>query len=128
MPRMPKAAATPARFADVFTRLRAILVAHAPSLVVVHDTAKNYYLDSAKEENGKPVFFGAVRVGKTYVSFYLMGVYRAPEMLDTLSDSLKEHMQGKSCWNFTTIDDAEVRELAALTERCLAYYKKEKLL
>jgi hypothetical protein len=37
-------------------------------------------------------------------------------------------MQGKSCFNFTTVDDETLAELAALTERGVERFKKEGLI
>jgi hypothetical protein len=41
-----------------------------------------------------------------------------------LSPALKKQMQGKSCFNFTTIDPTQVKELSALTKKGLARIKK----
>jgi hypothetical protein len=54
------------------------------------------------------------------VSFYLMGVYGAPDLLESMSPELRRRMQGKSCFNFTRIDEPLLAELAALTERSIA--------
>ena len=61
------------------------------------------------------LFFGAVKIGKRYVSFHLMPVYVHPELLDGISPELRQRMQGKSCFNFTRPDDALFAELGSLT-------------
>ncbi|MEW6580335.1 MAG: hypothetical protein AB1435_14240 [Chloroflexota bacterium] len=77
---------------------------------------------------GKPVWFGAVRLGKRYVSYHLMAVYAFPDLLDDVSPQLKARMQGKSCFNFTRVDEELFRELAALTQKCFERFKAEGLL
>jgi len=64
-------------------------------------------------------FAAGTRLGKRYVSFYLMGIYGAPELLDSISPELRRRMQGKSCFNFTRVDEALLEELAALTARSI---------
>ena len=114
------------RFAACFAALRELLQVHADALVVVHDEADQYYLDTAHVmPNGKPLFFGAARIGKRYVSYHLMPVYVNPALLDGLSSSLRRRMQGKSCFNFTDVDEAQLGELAELTARGLADYRKQ---
>jgi len=41
---------------------------------------------------------------------------------------LKKRMQGKSCFNFKTVDDKLFRELARLTDKGYRRFKKEKLI
>ena len=79
-------------------------------------------------KNGKPLFFGAVNLKKNYVSFHLMPVYVNPELLLDISEKLKKRMQGKSCFNFKTIDDELFTELSELTEVGYQYYKKEEFI
>lgn len=101
----------------VFERLAAILKPYARRLVLVTDTPHSYYLDTPHElGKGKRLFFGAAGKGKNYVSFYLMPVYARPELLDGISPGLKKHMQGKSCFNFKTVDEPLFRELTQLTK------------
>lgn len=54
--------------------------------------------------------------GKRYVSYYLMSVYAFPDLRESMSPELQRRMQGKSCFNFTTVDDALFAELAGVTE------------
>lgn len=57
---------------------------------------------------------GAVQSKKNYVSFHLMPVYAFPELLDDLSPALRKRMQGKSCFNFSEVDEPLVAELTQL--------------
>lgn len=119
-------AKAPADFDATFARLRGILEPHAKDLVVVHDTGENYYLDTEHiMPNRQPLYFGGVRRGKAYVSFYLMPVYLHPELLDDLSPALRKRMQGKSCFNFTTLDDEQAAELDRLTRTGIEAYRRD---
>jgi hypothetical protein len=64
---------------------------------------------------GKPMWFGAVQPMKNYVSYHLMPVYGSPALAATISPELKKRMQGKSCFNFKTVDAALFAELGVLT-------------
>jgi hypothetical protein len=57
-----------------------------------------------------------VRPGKSYVSFYLMSIYSAPELMASMSPELRRRMQGKACFSFTKVDERLFAELARLTE------------
>jgi hypothetical protein len=102
----------------VFSELKTIMSAHAKSRQVVHDTPEHYYLnEGALDAKGKPVFFGAVKIGSGKVAFHLMPVYCKPELLDGISPQLKARMQGKSCFNFSQSDLALLKELEALVKK-----------
>jgi hypothetical protein len=112
----------------VFERLRAVLREHAPGLVVKADEPGNYYLNvPAGATQKKELFFGAAQVKKSYVSYHLMPVYMYPDLLDDVSPELRARMQGKSCFNFRTLDDDQLRELAGLTSRSLERLRAEAL-
>jgi len=116
------------QFAEVFVKLKAILEPYASKMIVVHDTSTSYYLDTTYVmKNKQRVFFGAVRMGKAYVSFHLMPVYAFTDLLDGLPPELMKHMQGKSCFNFKAVDEKLFKELAKLTKASAARFKGEKL-
>jgi hypothetical protein len=56
-----------------------------------------------------------VRQGKGYVSYHLMPVYTHAELAAKISPALRKRMQGKSCFNFKTVDAALFAELGVLT-------------
>jgi hypothetical protein len=115
-------------FKTTFARLKKILQKHAKHLTVTADTPGAYYLDAAYSEKfRRQMFFGAAQIKKRYVSFYLMPVYAFPDLLKGISPALKKRMQGKSCFNFTEIDDEMLAELAALTKRGFERYKEAKM-
>ena len=116
-------------FPAIFAQLRAIFQPFAPALVVKEDGSESHSLDapaSAKYPNG--LFFGAVQQRKNYVSYHLMPVYVFPDLLDGVSDRLKKRMQGKSCFNFTSLDQGMVEELTRLTEAGFGRYREAQLL
>jgi hypothetical protein len=103
-------------FPAVFAALKKILTPYEKRLSVVRYKPEFYYLETVLPcDKGKPLHFGAVRLGKNYVSYYLMPVYMSPDLQKRISPELRKRMQGKSCFNFTEIDPILFRELAALT-------------
>lgn len=112
--------------AEVFAALRQILRKYEKKFVLKHDTEQTYYLETpplAANKN-RPIFFGAVQTMKSYISFHLMPVYVKPELLKNISAELSRQMQGKSCFNFTTVDRPLFRELASLTAAGYEAYEK----
>ena len=105
-------------FPVLFERFKAILEPYASRMYVSMDAPGMYGLDLAPEPDRKPAtWFAGVRLGKRYVSYHLMPVYSDPSMLDDVSPELRKRMQGKSCFNLTTVDEGLIDELAALTAR-----------
>ena len=114
-----------ANFEDVFARLKPILQNYEPLLVVKTDEPNHYYLDTPfSEAYQKNIFFGSVQIKKNYVSFYLMPVYWYPDLLDDISPQLKSRMQGKSCFNFTSVNEDVFKELGELTEKGIQRFKE----
>jgi hypothetical protein len=109
---------------ETFEALRAILKRHAGHLTVKTDTAREYSLDAGYSRKWKKdVWFGGVKLGKAYVSYHLIAVYTCPDLVAGLSPELKKRMQGKSCFNFKTVSEAQAKELAALTKECVRRFK-----
>ena len=99
---------------------------YASKLDCKKNDAAQLYLDTNHiQKDKKPLFFGAVQVKKSYVSFHLMPVYLKPELLQDVSTSLKARMQGKSCFNFNKVDEILFGELASLTEASYASYERQ---
>jgi len=117
---------TPPDLALAFAALKKILAPYARTTVVAEDTPENYCLNSTKlhPTNRQPLMFAAVRVGKNYVSYHCMPLYGSAALQAAISPALKKRMQGKACFNFTAVDDALFAELADLTARGLAGFKK----
>jgi hypothetical protein len=112
--------------APVYTELRKLMAPHTKALNTTRDDDTELYLDTRHiQKNKKPLFFGAVQTKKSFVSFHLMPVYLKPELLAAVSPELKARMQGKSCFNFTKVEPALFKELAALTKAGLASYQEQ---
>ena len=106
------------KFTEVFGALRKILKRHAGKLVVAEDTATCFRLEGGLHPtHKKPMPIAWVAVGKAYVSFHHMGVYARPDLLKGVSKELRARMQGKSCFNFTSVNEALFGELEELTVR-----------
>jgi hypothetical protein len=113
-------------FTVAFAQLHKILAPYAAKLDTRKDDGTELYIDTRHiQKNKKPLFFGAVQIKKSYVSFHLMPVYVRPELLATVSPELRARMQGKSCFNFTTPEPALFKQLAALTKAGYASYKEQ---
>ena len=110
----------------VFKELRSIMAPYAAKLDPTKDEAAELYVDTQYlQKNKKPLFFGAVQIKKSFVSFHLMPVYIKPELLDGISPGLRRRMQGKSCFNFAEVDQPLFEELASLTEAGFASYRQQ---
>ena len=111
---MPKSPA----LSDTFATLREILAAHSDELVVSVDRPGDFQVASPTMQDriGRPLSVAGVRTRKHYVSYFLMPVYAAPRLVQSLSPQLKKRMHGLSCFNFTTIDPDQVKELSKLTK------------
>jgi hypothetical protein len=103
-------------FEGIDRGLRHILEPYRSRLVASTDGPDGLVLEIPGLE-GKPWgYVAGIRRGKRYVSYYLMPVYGCPDLLDTISPELRRRMHGKSCFNFTTVDDGLFAELARITE------------
>ncbi len=117
-------ASAPARdFPAVAARLRSIIEANADGLLF-SGSSPNGDVKLEKPPGGHPWdYVAGIRVGKSYVSYYLMPVYGLPELVDGISPELKRRMQGKACFNFTRVDEALFSELATLTATGIERYR-----
>ena len=109
-------AAQAEHFAAIDRRLREILEPLRARLVATNDGPEGLTLEIPGFE-GKPYgYVAGIRHGKRYVSFYLMSVYAFPDLLEAMSPALRRRMQGKSCFNFTAVDEPLFAELAGVVE------------
>lgn len=116
-------------FGAVFEQLKAIMKPYQEKLELKADGPSDYaLLVQHKREDGYQGWFGAVQVKKNYVSYHLMPVYGHPELLEDISPELKKRMQGKSCFNFKTVDEKLFKELSKLTQKGFDAFKKDKLI
>ena len=107
----------------VFQELKETMSSYSEHLELVTDDEVSYYLNTHHiMKNKKPMFFGAVQIKKNYVSYHLMPVYVDPTLLDNISEPLRKRMQGKSCFNFKSVEKDLFKELALLTEAAYQSY------
>jgi hypothetical protein len=106
------------QFADVYAKLRALMLESAAGMRVAEDGPGGLVMHAPIPHPYKPkepMWFGAVQVGKAYVSYHLMPVYMNPAMQAQITPALKKRMQGKACFNFKAADEALFEDLRALT-------------
>jgi hypothetical protein len=92
---------------------------------IAQDTDRMYMLNTRHLlKKNYPLMFGAVRLGKNYVSYHLMSVYASPDV--TMSPELKKRMQGKACFNFKEVDERLFKELTKITKEGAKRFSNEK--
>src|SRR5689334_5276802 len=99
-----------ADFQPVFAALRAVMAEAEPTLVVKADNRTDYTLVTKSpspfpQHKGEPMWFGAVRQGRAYVSYHLMPLYMNPALTAKVSEALRKRMQGKTCFNFKSVPE-----------------------
>ena len=112
-----------ADFETVHERLKTILRRHADGLLITKDGPAGMALEVPGLE-GKPWgYVAGTRLGKSYVSYYLMPVYATPSLVESLSPELRKRMQGKACFNFTKVDEPLLAELDDLTASSIPAFR-----
>ena len=112
---------------ETFASLRQVMLENAPEMVVAKDEPGNLSLETPWANPRKPkeaMWFGGVKLGKAYVAYHLMPIYTDAELAGAISETLKARQQGKSCFNFKSIDADQIKELASLTAACAAAYAR----
>ena len=113
-----------ADFEAVHDRLRSIILKHRGDLVLTKDEPGSVALEVPGLE-GKPWgYVAGTRLGKGYVSYYLMPVYTTPGLVESLSPELRKRMQGKACFNFKSVDEQLLAELDAFTGRAIPGFRE----
>ncbi len=119
---MAGTAAATRDFPAVAARLRSIIEGNADGLLFSASPTGDVKLE--KPPGGHPWdYVAGTRIGKSYVSYYLMPVYAIPELLTAISPELRRRKQGKACFNFTRIDEGLFWELATLTTTGIERYR-----
>ena len=124
----------PSEFENVFNRLKAILQKHCGTYTIKPDTNISYGLQgkpgpaTLKAWGGKmkkPVMPVAwIEIGKSYVSYHILALYMNTSLQNSMSKELKTRMQGKTCFNFKTVNEELFKELDQLTVRSIDSFKK----
>jgi hypothetical protein len=110
-----------ADFGQVHAALRGLMLRAATGMIVATDTPERLEMLApwpAPRRPEAPMWFGAVRVGRAYVSFHLMPIYTNPDLAAAVTPALRSRMQGKSCFNFKAVAPQQLAELEVLTRRC----------
>lgn len=105
---------------EVFRRSANLTDANAPGSRKDGEPAPDrayLLLGAPTEKYPHGLMFGAIHLGKRYVSYHLMCVYLAPDLFGAMSPELRRRMQGKACFTFTKVDEALCDELSAVTAR-----------
>jgi hypothetical protein len=112
-----------------FAALRTLLQPYQGELVPQTDQPDYFCLESKTATyRNRPMYFAGVRRGKNYVSYFLMTVPACPELVRKMSPGLKKRMQGKACFNFTSVAPEIFVELARLTQAGFEKFKSLKYL
>ena len=111
------------QFEAVAKQLVPLFTAHRAHLEITRESEKGIYC-AVPGRQGPDSFFGAVDIVKNYVSFHLMPVYIYPELMRDMDPRLKKRMQGKSCFNFKKINNAELTALENLVVSSVKKYKE----
>ncbi|MBA2720579.1 MAG: hypothetical protein H0U52_15260 [Chloroflexi bacterium] len=113
-----------ADFEAVHDRLRGIVMKHRGDLAVTTDGPAGVTVEVPGLEGKPRGYVAGTRLGKSYVSYYLMPVYATPGLVESMSPELRKRMQGKSCFNFTKVDEGLLAELDALTARSIPGWRQ----
>ena len=104
-------------FDEVCAELRRVMLEAAPGARVAKDEPGDLVLHApdADPRTGKPVWFGAVTVKRSYVAYHLFPLYEDPDLGRHVSVELARRRQGKSCFNFKSVDPPLFEALGELT-------------
>lgn len=121
-------------FEAVFNRLKTVLQKQAGNYSIRPDTAISFGIQgkpgpaTLKVWGGKmkkPVMPVAwIEIGKAYVSYHVMGLYTNTALQSKMSNELKARMQGKTCFNFKSINETLFKELEELTLKANDDFRK----
>jgi hypothetical protein len=132
----PRVAAKPvaddASLDAVFDDIKALLVPYASKFTVREGAVRNkrdYHLilqkpliiDGLQRDE---LWFASIIQQKHNVGFYFKPAYCDTDGKNKLSLGLLEHLDGKSCFHFTTLTPALRKDIAAALKLGLAGYKK----
>ena len=83
-------------FEGAFAALREMLRKHAHGMVVHEDTPTGYtVITRGIGPNKKPLWFGAVMLKKSAVSYHLMPLYFNPKLQAQVPEELRPRKQGE---------------------------------
>jgi hypothetical protein len=111
----------PSDFPGAFAALREIMRRHSDGMIIQSDTPTDFtVITPAIGPNKKPIWFGAVMLKKSAVTYHIFPLYFNPAMQAAVPLELLKRKQGKTCFNFQRPDPelfAELDKLTALGRR-----------
>jgi hypothetical protein len=120
---------TQAALVTIEEKLRAILRSFEDRLINGYNTPEYYSLGTpTSEKYPQGVFFASVFIRKRHVCFSLYPLLFCPDLVEEMSLELRKRMVEKTRFTFTKLDDAQVEELAALTQECYECAEQEKFI
>jgi hypothetical protein len=105
-------------FAAAFEALRSMLKKYSRGMITQTDTPTDFTVVSRGiGPNKRPMWFGAVQLKKSAVTFHLMPLYFNPTLQAAVPAELLRRQQGKTCFNFQRTDQELFSQLDELTKR-----------
>src|SRR5262245_6495822 len=121
-------------FESIFRSLRAILESQGRGLSVIRDEPGRFCLEAPVGPATLKAWRGKARralipvawaeIGKSGVSYHLMGIYENAALQASLSKRLKSCMSGKSCFTFKKNDASLTAELEQVTAKAVAGFRQ----
>jgi len=107
-------------FDETFARLRAMMLSAAPLMKITRDEPGSLEMrwPVIEAKTGQLGWHGTVTIKKSYVAVHLMALYTQPELAADLSPALARRRQGKTCFNFSKVDEVLFAEIETLMIRC----------
>jgi hypothetical protein len=105
-------------FANIFLKLRAVMLEAAPGMMVTADTSTNFTLKTSwlEKRTKEPAWFGWIAIKKSYVAYHVMPLYSLPALNALVPADLEKRRQGKTCFNFKKADIDLFEQMSVLTE------------
>jgi hypothetical protein len=115
--------------AAIFDEVKAMLAKYSPPFEVRTDATGGYHLWKTKPlviegRKRSEVYFAGVIPQKSYVGFYYMPVYTAPEQKKVFEPELLSLLKGKSCFHVKALDPALKKQIRQALADGFKMYKQ----
>ncbi len=112
-------------FSSAFAALREILKRHSDGMIVHVDTPSDFtVITRAIAPQNRPLWFGAVLVTKSAVTYHLYPLYFNPALQAAVPAALEPRKQGKTCFNFQRPDAELFAQIEDLTRLGRLHYER----
>jgi len=125
---------TPETKQAIFNKLKAAMLQCSPPMVVPkRETSRDdaFMLIGnipvpygSRKEIVPGMFFVSIVTGKNMVSFHFFPIYMNKEAFKDLAPLTMKYLKGKSCFNFSKVEQVNEKEIAALLKKGVAVWKK----